>query len=243
MNQTKINRGLSGWIFAAVIAVSCSGILNSGTASAAPLDLITPAGLAYGQPFRFVFATSTTHDAISDDLSIYDSFVTTRAAAGGLTTYNGSPVTWQALISTNAVDAIDRLPSTASALFLVDGTRLADSGTDLWDGFLDAPINISEFGTLTSNLVHTGSNTSGLLWAGNRGVGSPDGIVVIGSTNGANSQWTEINDATTDAQFAFYAFSSELTFVPEPSTYALLLAGAGILLCRRCRKERPVAEV
>ena len=116
------------------LALSVASILGlAGTARAA---IITPVGLALGTPFRMAFVSSTVITGTSSNVADYDAFVTLAAVAAGIDTYNGSPVTWEAIVSTPTVSAISRLPASSPALYMPLGTGrlLAPSGTALWSG-------------------------------------------------------------------------------------------------------------
>lgn len=134
-----------------------------GPASVAVAQVTTPAGLAPGQQFRLVFVTTATHDAASTDIAVYDQFVTTQAELQGLTSYEGNPVTWEVLGSTHGVRAISRLPrSTVPQAFVrLDGALVATDTTDLWDGTLANPMNVTELGTTVEDFVWTGHLADG----------------------------------------------------------------------------------
>ena len=130
--------------FALTLALCIAGI--SGPIARADL-IVTPPGLNPGDQFRVVFVTSGTRDAESSNIAEYDAFVSSAATAGGLGTYQGNPLTWFALGSTPPnVSAISRLPTISPGLYLADGTKIADSGADLWDGTIDSPLNRTELG-------------------------------------------------------------------------------------------------
>lgn len=81
-------------------------LLAAGLASAAPIDLSTPAGLNPGDKFRFLAITSTTTDASSADIDVYNLFVQYDF---GRATYNSFVVNWKAIASTSAVNAKDNV--------------------------------------------------------------------------------------------------------------------------------------
>jgi hypothetical protein len=132
-------------------------------AHAGGVALTTPAGLAPGDQFRFVFVTDGTTNAESTDISTYDSFVQNQA---GGATYDGATVTWQAIGSTSAVNAIDHITGPSSApVYLVNGTEVATSTETstggLWSGSLLSPIDIDISGNSRITYAWTGTDTSG----------------------------------------------------------------------------------
>jgi hypothetical protein len=194
--------------------------------------IMTPAGLNPGDQFRITFVSSVTHDATSSDLADYDAFVTNLANAAGLT-YNGADVTWFALGSTASVAANSRLPASASTpgLYRVDGVKVAVNTSDLWDGSIDNPINVTETGGVMGfTFVWTGSLSDGSIWfpiqLGAVGVGQ--GVAI--ATDG---QWVSTDsEFNSTGLFPFYAYSEVLTVpqqaaVPEPASLTLL--GLGVL--------------
>ncbi len=102
---------------------------------------------------------------LSVDILDYDTFLTDLATAAGLT-YDGAAVTWQVLGSTETVAANSRLPASVSSpgLYRLDGVKVADNTSDLWDGTIDNPINVSETGTAgVAGRVATGSTSDGSI--------------------------------------------------------------------------------
>ena len=226
-----------------VIAAILTLVLALGIVADARADIMTPPGLQPGQQFRIVFVTAATTSATSRSLSTYDAVVSGDAAAGGLATYNGSPVIWEAIGSTPTVNAITRLPADGVPLFLPDGSLVAPTGAALWN-------------TLSTPLIHpiiehaNGVMDSGhFAWTGTdpTGVGQflnelGRGRVGTGGDTFADSSWVDTGFSSSGGVARpLYGFSSVLTVpVPEPGTLALALVGIGGLvgthLDRRRRK-------
>ena len=107
---------------------------------------LTPGGLAAGDTFRLLFATSTTSNATSTDIADYNSFVQTAAAAGhaDIQTY-GSGFT--VVASTAAVDARDNTGTTHTSedqgvpIYWLGGSKAADHYADFYDGTWDDEAN------------------------------------------------------------------------------------------------------
>jgi hypothetical protein len=143
-----------------VVPIAICLSLAAQTAFAGVDDYVPP-GLNPGDQFRLVFVTSTTRDATSKDINVYDQFVTNSANAAGLDNFEGLPVTWRVLGSTWSFDAIVRLPASSPPIYRLDGQQVAASGADIWDGTLVNPISISEVGETLAVSVWVGSNSDG----------------------------------------------------------------------------------
>ena len=126
--------------------------------------MLIPSGLKPGDQFRAMFVSSATRDAKSADIADYDHFIANLAAAAGLDTYFGNPVTWQALGSTASVDAVTRLPKFVGStpLYRLDGGLIAPSTTSLWIAGPSLPITVTELGVdIGSAVVWSGSLQDG----------------------------------------------------------------------------------
>ncbi|MDA1236798.1 MAG: PEP-CTERM sorting domain-containing protein [Acidobacteria bacterium] len=257
-------------------ALCAASALAVGMAQAATInasDPLVPSGLGVGDTFHLIFVTSTTRDGNDIEIGPYNTFVNTAANAVG-STVGGVGATWYAIASTQGspngtlrsdpgfiapVAAIDNAVVSA-AVYLPDGTKIADDSADMWDATIQNTINIDEFGQTVGNgtQVWTGSRatfagqwgypaewpygaggnatTAGFHWnaLGDRG---PGGYYRVGQVGLTNSQWINVNESNASAR-AFYALSEELTIIPEPS--ALALAGLGFLglTFRRRRQTR-----
>ena len=90
-------------------------------------------------------------------LSGADNICQTRATAAGL---NG---TYKAWLSDDGTSAASRLTQYNGEYRLLNGTKLADNWSDLVDGSIDNPLNITEYGTTVaaSSAAYTGTNTNG----------------------------------------------------------------------------------
>ncbi len=226
--------------------------LVSSMASAA--EITTPTGLNPGDSFYVVFVTNGSYQGNSADISVYDSYVSAEAA--GLT-YNGAAVQFRALVSTanndtdpasTAVSAASRFNPTDGGIYLIGGTQIATGGADLWDGTILNPINQTPTTTLDYNVVWTGTNANGegatnatgslALGTANQwdppGTLSPLGYYAItGDTASTDSWWVGPAISRTSNSWQLYAFSEQLTVVPEPASASLLAIGLAALARRR----------
>ena len=215
-----------------------------GTAWATPLP--TPAGLTAGDTFRFIFLTTGSTAAVSENIADYDAFVSTEAGAA---TYRGSPISWFAVGSTAAVAARDHVGGFATnvPVYLVIGTKVASNlgtGLDgLWSGSLLAGVNYGIDGQVVEfspPFTWTGSNPDGTVafaeGLGTQGLGSSLGVAFgfIGATDGS---WMFTDAAGSIEERPMIGISETLQVVPEPSTVALAACGAGILSLRLRRKR------
>jgi len=230
------------------IAIIVFGSLS--TAQAEPV-LATPAGLAPGAQFRFLFLTSGTQAATSTDIGNYNTFVNSQASGA---TYEGSVVSWKAVGSTATVNARDNVGGfgTNVPVYLTNGTLLAGdlttgtSNKGLWSGslFTTPIIGIDGNGVITS-FAFTGSNKDGtgltdrqLGAASFVQYGDPTAIV---PTFG---WYFSLNAMPNSIAANFYGVSSELTVpnaVPEidpagmGSVLALVSGTLGLLERKRSR--------
>jgi hypothetical protein len=123
-----------------------------------------------------------------------------RAGLGG---------TWTAWLSDSTADAIDRIPD--GQYQLIDGTQVANDKADLTDGFLNAAINLNEFGETQSGFVWTGTQDDG-TGTGNNCNDWTDSSTESGGDRGAtdvrNSEWTLLNadPAQCSERYRLYCF-------------------------------------
>ena len=142
-----------------------------------PVDwALKPADIGAGERFRLMFRTSTTRNATSADIADYNTFVSTRAAAG-VTAIQAYANDFTALVSTETVNArentLTRDTDTDAPIYWVkSGTvgandRAADNYADFYDGSWNSFIGRSESGGLTGLLapMWTGTNTDGTTHA------------------------------------------------------------------------------
>jgi hypothetical protein len=144
-------------------------------------------------PPKKVFATSTTSNGNLGGVAGANAICAARATAAGL---SGTFLAW---IATSAADDPEsRFTPFSGQYVLTNGTKIADSWTDLTDGSLDAGINRDEFGaSIIGGTAHTAVGTNGtydsslscLGWTnGTSGQSGKDGS--LGQTN---SWWTSSN--------------------------------------------------
>jgi hypothetical protein len=215
---------------AAILSASVFILSQQGTA--APITV--PTSLLPGAQYRLAFVTDGTRDAISSSIADYDSFVSAEAS----TESSLSSISWQVIGSTTSVSAPDHT-GTAPAdypgvpIFLLNGAKLVDDYSDLWDGSLDLPLSIDQHGAPLSSRVWSGTYSSGLA-------GFPLGATYLpgtGLSTSDDSQWIAAAPIGPPAYFPLplYAISEVLTIpVPEPAAVALVaLALVSFLIVRR----------
>lgn len=217
-------------------------VLLLGHTGQSQADLILqPAGLNPGDQYRLVFTTSTTLNATSTDINVYNNHVNSAANAPGALT-SGWGLTWSALASTQTADAISNTGTYKGTLgipiYLVEGTKVADSYADFWDLSLEAPMNRTELDTLPPG------GSLARVWTGTSGTGSTNGNIALGTDTPFYGRWTgTFNDAfglgerSFTSSYALYGISNVLTAtsaVPEPNAFfCLSLAGISFALGRR----------
>ena len=183
---------------------------------------LIPTGLATGDKFRILFATSTTRDATSTDISEYNTFVRTAAAAGhaDIQAYSAE---FTVVGSTSATDARVNTRTTYTPdekgvpIYWLDGTKVADEYEDFYDGDWDDEANAKDESgnarslTFTLQWPFTGSDQDGTesfsssvsraLGTDAVRVGRPDNSAVGQGPLTSNS-----HDSKTDSK-PFYAIS------------------------------------
>ena len=214
--------------------------------SASAQSIYQPLGLQPGDEYRLLFVTDGKRNALSAEIADYNAFVASEAnqpnsLVGGLAT------DWFAIASTNDVDAIGNTgtdPSppgdTGVPIYLVDGaSRIANHYDHLWAGaqvlLLSAP-NLTQYGVAPSspqNNVWTGTDYNGVAGGIGGAIGA-DNTPTLGSSVSPVGRWINNNFTSVASEAkSFYAISSILVAVPEPSAVTLLALAAAALLTRR----------
>ena len=116
---------------------------------------LKPSGLDAGDRFRLLFVTSTTaRRRLSTDIADYNRFVQGRAAAGhaAIRRYAGGV---RVLGSTSSVDARDNTCTTGTGVRIhwLNGSKVADSYTDFYDGSWDDVTDRYESGAQSNSAI------------------------------------------------------------------------------------------
>lgn len=194
--------------------------------------VVVPVGLNPGDTYQLAFVTAGTRNAISSSIGTYNTFVQDEADLAGSLAAGAS---WSVIGSTETTNARDNAV-VSGPVYLLDGsTIIANDFTDMWNGDIDAPINIDQFGnTVVSASVFTGTDTFGFSHAFGFLAAFPAGNIV-GQVADADAGWINDGANTRTDSLRFYALSDVLTVVPEPSSFVLLLV-AGAAFRRRARR-------
>ena len=245
--------------------VSGVALATLATASAAQAALVVvPPGLAPGAQYRLVFVTDGTRDATSFNIADYNTFVTNQVTGSALATalttagFNPNTTTWTAIASTRAsgsivaVNARDNTGTNPSSpgvpIYLIDGNRVANNNTDLWDGSIIRSINVTQSGATTPTAgaaVWTGTNQSGVVSPGTtdtNGLGGTTGFAMTGLTNLTTANWIFNNTTNRTNTRRLYGMSSVLKVpvleIPEPSSLLGYITLGGLMLGGAVRKAR-----
>ena len=205
--------------------------------AAAPLSaaVIPPIGLTPGSDYQLIFVTADIHDALSDDIVTYNTFVSAEAALG---VPSGLPsgATWNAVASTIGDDANANAPWLNLPVYNTAGQLVASSGTGIYTGSLDNLVAYDQHGNVSLAAqdlnVWTGSDDQGFgIFGATLGTGSGTNTSEIGRV-ALDSTWLEFGTSPQSTEILFrkplYALSTAITLpIPEPGT--ILLGGFGVL--------------
>ena len=139
---------------------------------------LKPANIGAGEQFRLMFVSSTTRNATSTDIAAYNTFVSTRAAAG-LTAIQTYANDFTALVSTESVNArtntLTRATDTDAPIYWVSSgtvgadSRAADDYADFYDGTWPTSVSgyneSGSFVNLGAQFFWTGMNVDGTTHA------------------------------------------------------------------------------
>lgn len=216
--------------FIAVALVSAATLL--APAQQAQAAVTYSPTLTPGDKFHLVFVTSGTRDATSSAINDYNAFVQNEAVLGGLDNIFGQVVTWKAIGSTALVDARDNIGDPTTSIYNTSGLVVAVNEGDLWDGLITNPIEYDQDGISRPGFAWTGTGTNGEAAAlDSLGLSIP----IFGLTTTSGSAWIQAASDMADRIHSLYAISSEITYVPEPTSAALLTMALAPLLRRRRR--------
>ena len=186
--------------------------------------VIPPIGLAPGSQYQLIFVTAGTHDALSSDITDYNTFVSNEAA---LNPSLPTGVTWAAVASTDAVNANANALSGGLPVYNTAGQQEADAMTGIYGGSLFRVPSYDQYGNVQSSQVWTGSDQFGIGFP-TRVLGSPD-AAIVGISFLDDSSWLVDSSQFTSGVRPLYALSSPIT-VPTPEPTTLTLLGSALFL-------------
>ena len=155
-------------VFKFALSIVCLLVVTLGQASAGPI-ITEPTSLSPGDSYRLAFLTSQTHNAVSPDIGVYNTFV------DGLGD-NVIASDWRVIGSTSTVDARDNTGTNpidvGVPIFMLNDVLLANSNADLWDGSIASPLKFRDDGIFNGGTgfvwTGTGPTAAGGNWTARR---------------------------------------------------------------------------
>jgi hypothetical protein len=200
----------------AVIALAvCALVVSAPTSVKA--SFIPPIGLAPGTPYEILFVTADTTSATSSNIGDYNTFVTNEAALNP----SLPSTTWNAIISTDTVNALTNAPSTAAIpVYNTQGQLITASGLYSGATLTNSP-QVDQFGVASFHLVWTGSLTDGEANSGNA---AGDMFPRVGVDIDTNFEWIAAGSVASNSNLSLYALSAPIG-APEPSALTMVFTG------------------
>ncbi len=225
----------------AVVLFSAICVFASA-ASQLRASVVPPIGLAPGSQYQLIFVTADPHTAISFDIADYNTFVSEEAA---LSSELPAGATWNAVASTDTVDANVNAPSGTLPVYNTAGQEVAAAGVGIYLGALNNLVGFDQFGGVATeaqdNDVWTGSDSTGTGIPGATLGGAGDAEV---GQLALDATWLELMTEVKVAEVAysrpFYALSSPITVpTPEPASAVLGLFALAALAALGIKKQWP----
>lgn len=161
---------------------------------------------------RKVFVTSMRFGSDLGGLAGADSLCRQLANKAGLSRWE----TFNAWLSDSEMNAVDRVTVGRGPLVRVDGMVVVDHAPQIFEGQLNVPINVDEFGTEVTGNVWTGTHFSGTAIPGATHCGdwTSDDLFDVGYYGVSvvtDSRWTfheqpDTNPTPCDPEFRLYCF-------------------------------------
>lgn len=205
-------------------------------------SVVVPTGLKPGDAYRIIFLTTSTHNAVSSDITVYNAFVTSAALSNpDLASLN---TTWTALASTYTVSVLANTGlsnlDTTTPFFNTQGNLIATGVKVPTTGLFTSGGFVTQHQTLITD-ENGGSPPTTFVWTGTGWTGLTD--YPLGGTPGqtgeisADAGWAQSSDQNwvssdilfDEASFLLYGVSGRLT-VPTPETATLLMMSLAMTL-------------
>lgn len=205
--------------------------------------VVVPTGLNLGDTYHLAFLTDGTRNAVPTSIETYNTFVQDQAALNSSLTGTDQGVQWFVIGSTFGKDARENAMVSAPVYLLDGATKVADGFTDIWDGEIDNPIDVDQYGASVSNPdpVFAGTQADGTKFfpiPQQRFLGSTSNVQ-LGDPAATNFEWIFDPGTSSNSDLrSFYALSELLTVVPEPTAASLIAFGMLAVLWRRRRTPK-----
>ena len=152
------------------VRMRINGLPAEGPARVSNNWSLTPSELGARDKFRLLFLSSTTRNATSSDITDYNTFIQTRAAAGhtDIQAYSNG---FKVVGCTEADDARDNTGTTFTSsdkgvpIYWLGGAKIADQYQDFYDGSWDNASNTHDRNELGINSTNT-SQSGNRPWTG-----------------------------------------------------------------------------
>ena len=168
-----------------------------------PVDwALKPSGLEAGDRFRLIFLSSTTTNAESTNIAVYNGFVQDLAAAGH-TDIQDYASQFRAVACTSAVDAVDNTGTqgTGVPVYWLGGNKAADGYSDFYDGSWDEEATVRDQSGSSVTVgahVSTYDTWTGCESDGTEGKDSSNESLALGTDNPVMGRLNGLNSAAVD---------------------------------------------
>ena len=162
------------------------------TKTTVPADWsLIPSGLGAGDRFRLLFIGTTTRNASSSDIDVYNTFVQDLVAMSGHADIKAFSATFRMLGSTETVDARDNTGTTGTGvpIYWLGGAQVADDYADFYDGGWDEEATGARESGDSVTIGNTWKIWTGSAHDGTEAMSTINNVTTSRALGNAGNQW------------------------------------------------------